>query len=80
METNIQKWGNSLGVRLSKDIVQMQNLKEGSRVLVTSTQKGISIAVAKRKPKTLTQMLKKITEENHHREIEWGTVRGNEVW
>lgn len=80
METNIQKWGNSLGVRLPKSIADSQSLKEGSRVLITETETGVAIQVIKKKYKTLDEMLKDITDENIHEAIDWGDPVGNEVW
>lgn len=80
METNIQKWGNSLGVRLPREIMQNHNFKEGSRVVVTATKTGIAIEVAKKQPKRLADMLKNINTNNLHSEMSWGSARGNEVW
>ena len=80
METNIQKWGNSLGVRLPKSIADRQSLKEGSRVVVTETKTGIVIEIAKKKRRTLDDMLKGITKEKLHAEIDWGSPVGNEIW
>ena len=80
METNIQKWGNSLGVRLPKEITASHNFREGSRVVVTATKTGIAIEVAKKRPKTLAELLRGITLENLHAELTWGPARGNEIW
>lgn len=80
METNIQKWGNSLGVRLPKSIADSQSLKEGSRVLVTETKTGIAIEVVKKRRRTLDDMLKGITKDNLHEEFDWGKPVGKEIW
>lgn len=80
METNIQKWGNSLGVRLPKSIAVNKSLKEGSRVVVSETKTGISIEVVKRKRPTLNELLKGVTKENLHPETDWGEPVGNEIW
>lgn len=81
METNIQKWGNSLGVRLPKNIADNQALKVGSRVVVTETKTGIAIEVVKRPKKyTLAGLLKGISKDNLHTETDWGDSVGNEIW
>jgi len=81
METNIQKWGNSLGVRLPKSIATNQSLKVGSRVVVSETSTGIAIEVVKKSRKyTLAELLKGVTKDNLHKETEWGDPVGNEVW
>lgn len=80
METNIQKWGNSLGVRLPKSIAISQSLKAGSRVVVTETKTGIAIEVVKKKRRTLDDMLKGMTKDKLHGEIDWGEPVGKEIW
>jgi len=81
METNIQKWGNSLGVRLPKSIATNQSLKAGSRVVISETSTGIAIEVVKKSRKyTLAELLKGVTKDNLHKETEWGDPVGNEVW
>ena len=81
METNIQKWGNSLGVRLPKQIALNQSLREGSRVIVTETATGIAIEVVKHKKyNTLDEMLAAVTPLNKHTPLDWGNPVGNEVW
>jgi len=80
METNIQKWGNSLGVRLPKSIADNKSLKAGSRVVVTETKTGIAIEVVKKKRPTLDELLKGITKDNLHAETDWGEPVGNEIW
>ncbi len=81
METNIQKWGNSLGVRLPKSVVEQKSLKEGSRVVVVASATGIHIAaVSPDRSFRLADILKGISPSNLHAEIEWGSPQGNEVW
>ncbi|MCR4285487.1 MAG: AbrB/MazE/SpoVT family DNA-binding domain-containing protein [Candidatus Kaiserbacteria bacterium] len=79
METNIQKWGNSLGVRLPKSIADNQSLKAGSRVKVTETKTGISIEVVKKKHRTLDEMLKNFDKSTQHELVDWGPDVGNEI-
>jgi len=80
METKIQKWGNSLGVRLPKNITQNKSLKDGSRVLVSESDNKIIIESIVDETQSLSGMLKKITDNNIHKETEWGASKGNEVW
>lgn len=79
METNIQKWGNSLGVRLPKSIADSQSLKEGSRVLVTETKTGIAIEVVKKKLPTLDELLKNFDKKTQHELVDWGPDVGKEI-
>ncbi len=43
MTTTIQKWGNSLGVRLTSDIVKALRLVPGSRVFLRADERSIFI-------------------------------------
>lgn len=79
METNIQKWGNSLGVRLPKSIAINQSLKAGSRVKVTETETGISIEVVKKERRTLDDLLRNFDTKTQHELVDWGPDVGNEI-
>jgi antitoxin MazE len=80
METRIQKWGNSLGLRVPKDIADRHALKEGSRVRVRETKKGVMIEVVKKPTYHLEEMLKAVKKTNVHEEVTWGTPAGKELW
>ena len=43
MPTKIQKWGNSLAVRLPQEVVRKLTLKEGSEVVVQEEQQRIIV-------------------------------------
>ncbi len=79
METNIQKWGNSLGVRLPKSIALSKSLKVGSRVEVKETRTGISIEVVQKNHPTLGELLKNFDRETQHDLVDWGSDVGEEV-
>lgn len=80
METTIQKWGNSLGVRLPKQVVKKLALQEGTRVEVREEKKAVIISPASQAKISLKERLKLITPENSHEEIDWGSPQGKEVW
>ena len=79
METKLQKWGNSLGVRLPKAIAEQKALREGSSVSVSIVNDQIVIeAVAEEV--SLKSLLAEVSTNNLHVETDWSDVRGNEVW
>ncbi len=78
MVTKIQKWGNSLAVRLSKEIVEKLQLREGSGVEVSS-ENG-AIVLRPQKKTTLDDLLAVITEKNKHQVFDWGEAQGKELW
>ncbi|AEJ20763.1 AbrB/MazE/SpoVT family DNA-binding domain-containing protein [Gracilinema caldarium] len=77
MQTVVQKWGNSLGIRIpalySKDL----ELKNGSTVEI-SEEEGKLVIIPKRI--SLNELLAKVTTENIHEAIETGFSVGNEEW
>ena len=79
METNIQKWGNSLGVRLPKELATKQSLKEGSRVRITETKTGVAIEIVRKKRRTLDELLKQFNTKSQHELVDWGDDVGSEV-
>lgn len=78
MAGKIQKWGNSLGVRIPKAVIEKANLGENSEVEIESKNGTIVIFPAK-KEYSLNVLLEQITKSNLHSEEEF-KVEGNEVW
>ena len=80
VETTIQKWGNSLAVRISKGVANRLSLREGSRVQVREGKAGILIRHTPRARKSLQELVQMIRNEQLHGEEAWGHARGKEVW
>lgn len=78
MSVKIQKWGNSLGVRIPKAVIEKVNLSENSEVEIESKNGTIVIFPAK-KEYSLDALLKQITKSNLHSEEDFKS-EGNEVW
>ncbi|MCA9358917.1 AbrB/MazE/SpoVT family DNA-binding domain-containing protein [Candidatus Kaiserbacteria bacterium] len=79
MKTKIQKWGNSLGVRLPKSIAEQKSLREGLGVSVVIKDGQIVIEPAQ-EDVTLESLLADVLIDNLHNETEWSDARGNEIW
>ena len=85
MTTTVQKWGNSLGVRIPKDIAKKMRFVVGSRITVTP-EKGRVVIKAAAQPSaeenvpSLEELLRRVTPRNRHPETYWGPPRGREVW
>jgi len=73
----VQKWGNSLGIRIPKAIATKVGLEEGSEVDLDIEGDKIII---KRKSKTLNELLLQITPDNVHKEVSTGDAKGREAW
>ncbi|MBU0648483.1 AbrB/MazE/SpoVT family DNA-binding domain-containing protein [Patescibacteria group bacterium] len=78
MKTNIQKWGNSLGIRIPSTIVKELSLENGSEVEIVEDSNQIVI-----KPQgqpNLKDMIDAIDETNIHSEVDFGRPEGKEIW
>ncbi len=85
MTTKVQKWGNSLAMRLPKELADNFNLRAGSEVTFVTTRGSDSFSVQPKIkikiPKyTLEDLVKGITKKNRHKEFDWGKPMGKEVW
>lgn len=81
MTTKVQKWGNSLAVRLPRHVAEDVDLGEGSVVNVAVRDRQIIICTTeKRRKYSLGELVKGITPKNIHGEAEWGNSLGKEVW
>lgn len=78
MSVKIKKWGNSLGVRIPKTVIEKVNLSENSEVEIESKNGTIVIFPAK-KEYSLDSLLEQITKNNLHSEEDF-QAEGNEVW
>jgi antitoxin MazE len=77
MTTTVQKWGNSLAIRIPRDIADKVSIEQGSILEWTVGENEITLIPQKRKP-TLEELLSKITPENRHGESDFG-VKGDEL-
>jgi antitoxin MazE len=69
MATQIQiaKWGNSLGLRVPRDIAARVGLTVGSRVDIEAAEDGRIVITRSRRRFTLDELLPGMTPEREHR-------------
>ena len=79
MKIKVQKWGNSLGLRIPKVIAEEIGLKENTPVELSLKKKKIVISPIKSEI-TLKKLLSQVTEENLHREVDTGLPKGWEIF
>jgi antitoxin MazE len=77
--THISKWGNSLGIRLPKSLLQELGVSASSKVAVTIENGSIIIRPVSREY-AIEELVEGITLENRHCETDWGPSVGAEVW
>ena len=80
MLTKIQKWGNSLALRIPKAFALDAQLKNNSVVEVALVDGQIVIKPVAQPVWSLEQLLSGITDNNLHGETDTGAAAGNEVW
>lgn len=80
MRARIQKWGNSLALRIPRPFAAESNLRENSSVDV-SVRDGRILVVPIVEPEiALEQLVAGITRQNRHSEFETGEAVGIEAW
>lgn len=70
-KAQLAKWGNSLAVRIPKEIAREARLAEGDTVEVKAAKGKIELSRVDRIP-TLEELIAQITPENRYPETEWG--------
>ena len=80
MLTKVQKWGNSLALRIPKAFALDAQLKNDSVVEVSLVDGQIIIKPVSRPTWTLEQLLSGINNDHVHHETDTGDAVGNEVW
>jgi antitoxin MazE len=80
--TKIQKWGNSQGIRLPKQVLEDVHLSIGDDVEITARDGIIVIAPAKRLrgKYDLHELISRIPRDYRTGEYDWGKPAGREVW
>jgi antitoxin MazE len=79
MKTTVQKWGNSLAVRIPRNISKDTNVIEGSSLEIVVKDGNIILSPSK-KEYSLKKLLADINEQNIHEEISTGDRIGGEIW
>jgi len=80
MRVQIQKWGNSLALRIPKSFAVESKIEQGSTVEI-SLESGKIIVFPVAAPEfSLEELLAKVTPENLHGETDTGSSVGQETW
>ncbi len=80
MRTKIQKWGNSLAVRIPKPFVKEARLAYGISVDLAVEDGKIIIEPRVAPEYRLEDLLREVNKKNLHLEIESGEAVGREAW
>ena len=80
MIATVQKWGNSLGVRIPKPLAEDASLSEGAAVQMVVQNGRLVVEAQRARRYELTALLKSITPKNIHKEVDTGDTVGKEAW
>ena len=82
MITKVQKWGNSQGLRLSKEVLTDAEIAVGDTVDVV-VREGTIVVTPLRRVRgryDLRELVSRIPEHDEPEELDWGPPVGREVW
>jgi antitoxin MazE len=82
MVTKVQKWGNSQGLRLAKQVLEEARISVGDLVDV-STQDGVIVIAPARRVRgkqSLQELVSRIPKNYKTGEVKWGKPVGREDW
>ena len=78
MQVQITRWGNSLGLRIPKDIANRAGISEGSRVEIEMEAGHIVVSLA-RPRYTLDELLQGMSPDAMSEAFDWGPDLGREA-
>ena len=82
MITKVQKWGNSQGVRLSKELLSDAEIAVGDAVDVAVRDGALVVTPVRRirGGHDLDQLVARIPKNYKPEDLDWGPPVGREVW
>jgi len=80
VKLKVQKWGNSLALRIPKALAIEANVASGSTVEMSLSNGELKIKPVEDQEYTLDELLSGITAENIHDEVSTGIPQGKESW
>jgi antitoxin MazE len=80
MEVSVTRWGNSLGIRIPKEIAKPLALAEGTRVEIRAEAGRVILSPVRKRPVyALDDLLAGMTPEAMHEAFDWGPDLGRET-
>jgi len=80
VRTKVQRWGNSLAVRIPKSFAQEVGVMDGSLVEMRLVDGGLLVEPVSVRRLSLQKLLDGVTEANLHAEVDTGSAHGSEAW
>ena len=80
MKTAVQRWGNSLALRIPRAFATETRISEGSKVELSLKSGALVVRPIQRNRHSLAALLKRVTPANRHESMSTGYPVGQEVW
>jgi len=80
VKTKVQRWGNSLAVRIPKSFAEEVGFMDGSLVEMRLAEGRLLVEPVPACSLSLEQLLDGVTESNLHAEVDAGPAQGSEAW
>lgn len=80
MKTTAQKWGNSLAIRVPKSVAVQVGLKAQDDLEIEVQDGNVVLKPHLRRVYRLEDLVKRITPQNLHSEIDTDGPVGHEIW
>lgn len=80
MQTRVQKWGNSLGVRIPRGLAEEVGLVAGTEESLSSEDGQLIVKPALPKRFSLDELLAGVSESNFHASVDSGSAVGAEIF
>ncbi len=80
METRVQRWGNSLALRIPKALADEVGLKDNSPVRLSLHERQLIVVPVHKPTLNLEALIAQVTESNCHAEVLTGPAVGGEAW
>jgi antitoxin MazE len=80
MQSRIQKWGNSLALRIPNAFARQSRVKTGSLVDLSLRGGRLIVTPVAAEPTSLKKLLRGVNAKNIHKNLEFGAPQGKEVW
>ena len=80
MLTKVQKWGNSVALRIPKAFAEEMQMTADTAVELSIEDGKLVVSPVGNPAYVLEQLLAQITPENVHDEVDWGAPVGQEAW
>lgn len=80
MQTKVQKWGNSLAIRIPYTFAAEIGFGKDAEIEMSIVDGKLIVTPAPKQRFSLAALLSEIDENNIHHETDTGFPQGNEVW